>query len=85
MAPGKTRAIGIFANSACVVSLTLRKSESPLWAVSGHSGAGKPPDGRICGLGLVSQCPLSANSGPSSPGFCPAKDGLFAIRRCIQQ
>ena len=27
MAPGTTRAIGIFANWACVVSLTLRKSE----------------------------------------------------------
>ncbi len=27
----KTRAIGIFANSACVVSLTLRKSDSPLF------------------------------------------------------
>ena len=27
----KTRAIGIFANSACVVSLILRKSDSPLF------------------------------------------------------
>ncbi len=31
MAPRKTRAIGIFANSACVVSLILRKSDRPLF------------------------------------------------------
>jgi hypothetical protein len=31
MAPRKTRAIGIFANSACVESLTLRKYEWPLF------------------------------------------------------
>ncbi len=37
MAPGTTRAIGIFANSACVVSLTLRKSDRPLLRISGHS------------------------------------------------
>jgi len=30
MAPGKTRVIGIFANSACAGSLTLRKSDRPL-------------------------------------------------------
>ncbi len=31
MAPRKTRAIDIFANSACVVLLTLRKSDRPLF------------------------------------------------------
>ena len=31
MAPKKTRAIGIFANLACVVSLTLRNSDRPLF------------------------------------------------------
>ena len=30
MGPKKTRAIGIFANSVCVGSLLLRKSDSPL-------------------------------------------------------
>ncbi len=32
MAPRKTRAIGIFANSACVESLTSRKSDRPLFS-----------------------------------------------------
>ena len=32
MAPATTRAIGIFANSACVESLTLRKSDRPLFS-----------------------------------------------------
>ncbi len=31
MAPRTTRAIGIFANLACVVSLTLRNSDRPLF------------------------------------------------------
>ncbi len=35
MAPRKTRAIGIFANSVCVGSLSLRKSDSSLRVVSG--------------------------------------------------
>ncbi len=40
MAPGTTRAIGIFANSACVVSLTLRKSDRPLFPKADVQTAG---------------------------------------------
>jgi len=34
MAPRKTQAIGIFANSACVESLTLRRSDRPLFSIA---------------------------------------------------
>ena len=42
MAPGKTRAIGIFANSDCVVSLILRKSDRPLFPKVAVRTTGKP-------------------------------------------
>ncbi len=61
MAPRKTRAIGIFANSACVASLTLRKSDRPLLPKADIS-APESIDG-ICESNIVD---LTQVAGPPS-------------------